>query len=53
MIIPIPKVGKDPQDSSCCPISLTSHVVKLMEQMVAARLTHDRDNTIPAEQVGL
>ncbi|KAF0297157.1 putative RNA-directed DNA polymerase from transposon BS [Amphibalanus amphitrite] len=55
IIIPIPKVGKDPQEvTSYRPISLTSHVAKLMERMVAARLTHllERDNIIPAEQVG-
>ena len=55
VIIPIPNAGKDPQDvSSYRPISLTSHVAKLMERMVAARLMHllDRDNIIPAEQVG-
>ena len=55
VIIPIPKAGKDPQDvASYRPISLTSHVAKLMERMVSARVTHllDRDNVIPAEQVG-
>ena len=55
VIIPIPKVGKDPQDvSSYRPISLTSHIAKLLERMVAARVTHllDLNNTIPAEQVG-
>ena len=55
VIIPIPKAGKDPQDvTSYRPISLTSHVAKLMERMVAARVTHllDRDSSIPAEQVG-
>ena len=54
-IIPIPKAGKDPQQvASYRPISLTSHVAKLAERMVGARLTHllERDNTIPAEQVG-
>ena len=48
VIIPIPKAGKDPQDfSSYRPISLTSHVAKLMERMEAARLMHllDRDTT--------
>ena len=55
VIIPIPKAGKDPQDvSDYRPISLTSHVAKLLERMVAARVTHllDCDNTMPAEQVG-
>ena len=54
-IIPIPKAGKDPQEvSSYRPISLTSHVAKLAERMVGARLTHllERDSIIPAEQVG-
>ena len=54
-IILIPKAGKDPQEvTSYRPISLTSHVAKLAERMVGARLTHllERDNTIPAEQVG-
>ncbi|KAF0298220.1 RNA-directed DNA polymerase from mobile element jockey [Amphibalanus amphitrite] len=54
VIIPIPKAGKDPQDvTSYRPISLTSHIAKLMERMVSARVTHllDRDNVIPAEQV--
>ena len=48
VIIPIPKAVKDPQDvSSYRPISLTSHVAKLMERMEAARLMHllDRDTT--------
>ena len=48
VIIPILKAGKDPQDfSSYRPISLTSHVAKLMERMEAARLMHllDRDTT--------
>ena len=55
VIIPIPKAGKDPQDvSSYRPISLTSHIAKLLERMVATRVTHllDLNNTIPAEQVG-
>ena len=55
VIILIPNAGKDPQDvSSYRPISLTSHVAKLMERMVAASLTYllDRDDVIPAEQVG-
>ena len=54
-IIAIPKAGKDPQEvASHHPISLTSHVAKLTERMVGARLTHllERDNTIPAEQIG-
>ncbi|MEM9976946.1 MAG: reverse transcriptase family protein, partial [Cyanobacteria bacterium P01_D01_bin.2] len=54
-IIPILKAGKNPQDvSSFGPISLTSHIAKLAERMVGARLTHllERDRTIPEEQVG-
>ena len=54
-IIPIPKAGKDPKAvESYRPIALTSHVAKLAERMVAARLTHliERDDLIPAEQVG-
>ena len=52
---PIPKAGKDPEDvSSYRPISLTSHIAKLLERMVAARVTHllDRNNTIPTAKVG-
>ena len=55
VIIPIPKAGKDLQEvTSYRPISLTSHVAKLAERMVAARVTHllERDDVIPAEQVG-
>ena len=54
-IIPIPKAGKNPKlVSSYRPIALTSHVGKLVERMIAARLTHlaERDNLVPAEQVG-
>ena len=55
VIIPIPKAGKDLQDiPKYRRISLTGHVAKLMERMVAASLTYllDRGNIIPAEQVG-
>ena len=55
VIIPIPKAGKDLQEvTSYRPISLTSHVAKLAERMVAARVTHllERDDVIPAEQIG-
>ena len=36
------------------PISLTSHLAKLAERLVAARLTHvvDREELVPPEQVG-
>ena len=54
-IIPILKSGKDPQSTgSYRPISLTSHVAKLAERMVGARLTHliERDDLVPPEQVG-
>ena len=55
VIIPISKVGKDPQDvSSYRPISVTATSPKLLERMVATRVTHllDLNNTIPAEQMG-
>ena len=54
-IIPIIKTGKDPQKtSSYRPISLTSHIAKLAERMVGARLNHiaERDELVPPEQVG-
>ena len=54
-IIPIPKAGKGPHEvTSYRPICLTSHVNKVAERMVEARLTHllGRDNAIPTEQVG-
>lgn len=54
-IIPIPKAGKDPKlTSSYRPIALTSHLAKLAERLVAARLTHlaERDAMVPPEQVG-
>ncbi|KAF0287890.1 RNA-directed DNA polymerase from mobile element jockey [Amphibalanus amphitrite] len=54
-IVPIPKAGKDPKlTSSHRPIALTSHLAKLAERLVAARLTHvvERDDLIPCEQVG-
>ena len=53
--MPIPKAGKDPKlVGSHRPIALTSHVAKLAERLVAARLTHlaERDDLVPAEQVG-
>ena len=54
-IIPIPKAGKDKQRvASYRPIALTSHLSKLVERMVLARLTHlmERRRMVPAEQVG-
>ena len=55
VIIPIPKTGKDLKKiSSYRPIALTSHIAKIAERVVAARLTHlaaDR-RLIPPEQVG-
>ena len=54
-IVPIPKAGKDPKlTSSHRPIALTSHLAKLAERLVAARLTYiaERDGLVPAEQVG-
>ena len=54
-IIPILKSGKDPQAvSSYRPISLTSHLAKLAERMVGARLSHllDSQHAVPPEQVG-
>ena len=55
IIIPITKAGKDPSSvENCRPISLTSHLAKLAEQLVSARLTHiaDRDELIPQERMG-
>ena len=54
-IIPILKHGKNPKlVGSYRPIALTSHLAKLMERLIATRLTHiiDRDRLIPPEQVG-
>ncbi|KAF0304847.1 putative RNA-directed DNA polymerase from transposon BS [Amphibalanus amphitrite] len=54
-IIPIPKSGKDKRMvTSYRPIALTSHVSKLVERMVLARLTliAEEKKLIPAEQVG-
>ena len=54
-IIPILKSGKDPKlTGSCRPISLTSHLAKLVERVVGARLNHliERDGLVPPEQVG-
>ena len=54
-ICPIPKAGKDKTSiSSYRPIALTSHLAKLAERLVLARLTHaaaERE-LIPPEQVG-
>lgn len=55
VIVPIPKSGKDKRKmSSYRPIALTSHVAKLMERLVLARLTFvaDQLRLIPPEQVG-
>ena len=55
VIIPIPKAGKYTKlTSSHRPIALTSHLAKLAERLVAARLTYlvERDGLVPPEQVG-
>ncbi|KAF0288070.1 putative RNA-directed DNA polymerase from transposon BS [Amphibalanus amphitrite] len=55
VIVPIPKVGKDPRKiASYRPIALTSHVAKLAERVIATRLSHlaAERNMIPPEQVG-
>ena len=55
VIILIPKAGKDPKlTTSHRPIALTSHLAKLAERLVAARLTFlaERDGLVPPEQVG-
>ena len=54
-IIPIPKEGKDPTSAiNYRPISLTSSVCKLMEKMVATRLTFilEKEKRIPPTQSG-
>ena len=54
-ILPIPKVGKDKQRlASYRPIVLTSHIGKLEERMVLAKLTYlmERERMVPAEHVG-
>ena len=54
-VIPIPKSGKDKRRlASYRPIALTSHVGKLAERMILARLTFlaEQRGLIPAEQVG-
>ena len=41
VIVPIPKAGKDSKKiSGYRPISITSHITKIAERVVAARLTH-------------
>ena len=53
--IPIPKAGKDLKlTTSHRPIALTSHLAKLADRLVAARLTFlaERDGLVPPEQVG-
>ena len=54
-IIPIPKSGKDKRLlASYRPIALTSHIAKLMERLVLARLNYiaNQLQLIPPEQVG-
>ena len=54
-IIPVPKAGKGPKLITCHrPIALTSHLAKLAERLVAARLNHlvECDGLVPPEQVG-
>ena len=54
-IIPIPKSGKDKRLlASYRPIALTSHIAKLAERLVLARLTYvsDQLQLVPPEQVG-
>ena len=54
-IIPIPKSGKDKRHiSSYRPIALTSHVGKLAERLILARLNFQisRRGLVPPEQVG-
>ena len=54
-IVPIPKAGKDLKKiPSYRPIALTSHIAKLIERVVAARLTHvtAMRKLVPPEQVG-
>lgn len=54
-IVPVPKSGKNPASvESYRPISLTSHLAKLAERMIAARIKHvaDLQRLIPPEQVG-
>lgn len=55
IVVPILKSGKPKQSvGSYRPISLTSHVSKLMERIVLNRLTHfcTKQNIIPPEQAG-
>ena len=54
-IVPIPKAGKDRQRiGSYRPIALTSHLSKLVERLILARLRHivEQNRLIPPEQVG-
>ena len=53
-IVPIPKAGKDKQRiASYRPIALTSHLSKLVERPILARLHHivEQDRLVPPEQV--
>ena len=55
IIVPIPKAGKHLKKiPSYRPIALTSHIAKIAERVVAARLTHlaATRQLIPPEQVG-
>ena len=54
-IVPIPKAGKDKKKvSSFRPIALTSHISKLTERLILARLNHivSEKGLVPPEQVG-
>ncbi|GBN26992.1 RNA-directed DNA polymerase from mobile element jockey [Araneus ventricosus] len=55
IVVPIPKVGKDPQNSSNYrPIALTSCLCKLMERMVNKRLVYilEKKNVLSKFQSG-
>jgi hypothetical protein len=54
-IIVIPKPGKDPKDpTSCRPISLLSTISKVLERLLAHKITTDEKyvNSIPDHQFG-
>ncbi|GBL86726.1 hypothetical protein AVEN_76036-1 [Araneus ventricosus] len=55
IVVPIPKVGKDPQNpSNYRPIALTSCLCKLMERMVNKRLVYilEKKNMLSKFQSG-
>ena len=55
-IVTIPKAGKDKEGvASYRPIAFTSHVSKLVERLILARISYlaDLHHMIPSEQVGL